>query len=121
MNAGVVRDRKSLSKLLLEEDPATVAKNGDRYSFDRDVIRTLGAKLPEELHRQLRLPVLLYSTPDVPDSCSCPYESALAVLEILGEVSSLRTMEGSRFWLSRPLAYGLLSKYPTAFQVVMGA
>ena len=121
MNEGVVSQRKSLAFLLAEKDPVSVTKKGDTYHFDLSVIATLGKALPEDLQRQLRLPVLFYSSPDVPDSCMCPDEAALAALQLLGEVSSLRMFEGSRFWVSRPIAYAIMKKYPTAVQIVMGA
>jgi len=120
MNEGVVSQRKSLAVLLSEKDPISVTKKGETYHFDRSVIATLGKALPEDLQRQLRLPVLFYSSPDVPDSCMCPDETALAALQLLGEVSTLRTFEGDRFWVSRPIAYALMKKYPTTVQIVMG-
>jgi hypothetical protein len=45
---------------------------------------------------------------------------ARAALQLLGEVSTLRTFEGRRFWVSRPIAYATMKKYPTAVQIVMG-
>lgn len=120
MNQGIVRERKRLSVLLAEETPQSVTKGGGPYSFDRSVLAALAAGLPEELHRQLRLPVFFYASPDTPDSCSCPDASALEAFQRLGEVSTLRTMQGDRFWVSRPIAYAILKKYPTAVQIVMG-
>jgi len=120
MNEGVVSQRKSLAVLLTEKDPVSVTKKGDTYHFDRTVITTLGKGLPEDLQRQLRLPVLFYASPDIPDSCMCPDETALAALQLLGEVSALRTFEGGRFWVSRPIAYAIMKKYPTAVQIVIG-
>jgi hypothetical protein len=120
MNEGVVTQRKSLAVLLAEKDPLSVTKKGDTYHFDPSVIATLGKALPDNLKRRLRLPILFYASPDVPDSCMCPDEAALAALQVLGEVSTLRTFEGGRFWVSRPIAYAIMKKYPTAVQIVMG-
>ena len=120
MNEGVVTQRKSLGALLAEKDPVSVTKKGDTYHFDASVIATLGKGLPEDLQRRLRLPILFYASPDVPDSCMCPDETALAALQVLGEVSTLRTFGGGRFWVSRPIAYAIMKKYPTAVQIVMG-
>jgi hypothetical protein len=50
----------------------------------------------------------------------CPDDTALAALQLLGEVSTLRTIEGGRFWVSRPIAYAIMKKYPTAVQIVIG-
>ena len=120
MNEGVVSQRKSLAVLLLEKDPVSITKKGDAYHFDSSVIAILGKALPEDLQRQLRLPVLFYSSPDVPDSCMCPDETAFAALQMLGEVSTLRIFEGGRFWVSRPIVYAIMKKYPMAVQIVMG-
>jgi len=120
MNEGVVAQRKSLAALLAEKDPLSLTKKGDTFHFDPSVIATLGKALPEDLQRRLRLPILFYASPDVPDSCMCPDETALAAFQVLGEVSTLRTFEGGRFWVSRPIAYAIMKKYPTAVQIVMG-
>lgn len=121
MNEGLVRERKSLAFLVREKDPVSVTKKGDAYHFDRSVIATLGKALPEDLQRYLRLPVLFYCSPDTPGSCSCPDAAALSAFQLLGEVSTLRTFDGGKFWVSRPIAYALMNKYPTAVQIVMGA
>jgi uncharacterized protein (UPF0216 family) len=120
MNEGLVSQRKSLFGLLTEKDPVSITKKGDTFHFDRSVIATLGKALPEDLQRQLRLPILFYSSPDTPDSCMCPDPPALAALQLLGEVSTMRTLQEGRFWVSRPIAYAIMRKYPTAVQIVMG-
>ncbi len=84
MNEGVVTQRKSLAVLLAEKDPLSVTKKGEAYHFDPSVIATLGKALPEDLQRRLRLPILFYASPDVPDSCMCPDETALAALQAAG-------------------------------------
>ena len=120
MNEGVVSQRKSLAVLLTEKSPVSITKKGDANHFDQSVIATLGKALPEDLQRQLRLPVLFYSSPDVPDICMYPDETVLAALQLLGEVSTLRTFEGDRFRVAHPIAYAIMKKYPTAVQIVMG-
>jgi uncharacterized protein (UPF0216 family) len=121
MNEGLVHERKPLAALLTEERPSSVTKNGEPYHFDKTVILSLGRSLTEDLHRQLKLPILFFLSPDIPGSCSCPDAYALLALQLLGEVSELRTMQGDRFFVSRPIAYALMKKYPTAVQIVMGA
>jgi uncharacterized protein (UPF0216 family) len=120
INEGVVRDRKPLSLLLTEEIPRATTKNGEPYSFNRGVIAVLGKGLPAELHRRLRLPMLFFMTPDVPDSCWCADAAAFEALITLGEISRLRTMEEGKFWVSRAIACAIARKYPTAVQLVMG-
>ncbi|MCK9592714.1 MAG: DUF61 family protein, partial [Methanoregula sp.] len=90
------------------------------FHFDKSVIATLGKALPENLQRTLRLPILFFASADTPDSCMCPDETALTALQLLGEVSTMRTSGGGRFRVSRPIAYTIMKKYPTAVQIVMG-
>jgi uncharacterized protein (UPF0216 family) len=120
MNEGTVRERKTLAALLCEECPSAETKKGDPYFFDRDVLEELEKTLPAPLRIRLRLPVLFFLTPDVPDSCSCSDETAFLALQELGEISTLRTLEKGKFWVARAIVYAMVRKYPTAFQVVMG-
>ncbi len=46
--------------------------------------------------------------------------AALEAFQLLGEVSTLRTMQGDRFWISKPIVFAILQKHPTAVQIVMG-
>lgn len=119
MNEGIVRDRKTLAVLLDEDEPSAFRKDGTMYRFNREVLGRLAGALPEELRLRLKLPVLFFQSPDVEGSCSCGDEPAFRALATLGEISSLRTMEKGKFWLSRPIAYAILGKYPTAFQIVI--
>lgn len=121
LNEGLAAERKPLSVLISEEKPASVTKKGQPYVFDAAVLAAIVNLLPPDLQRQLKLPVFFYATPDVPDSFSCPDEPALVSLQIIGEVSTMRTMLGGKFWVSRPIVYALMKKYPTVFQIVMGA
>lgn len=120
INEGVVRDRKTLSRLLDEEILCATTKNAEPYFFDRTVIDALGKGLPRELHTRLRHPMLFFMSPEVPDCCWCADAAAFEALIILGEISRLRTMEDGKFWVSRAIAYAIARKYPTAVQMVMG-
>jgi uncharacterized protein (UPF0216 family) len=120
INEGLVRDRKSLAVLIREKTPGSVTKSGEPYFFDRNIITLLGQQVPEELHGRLRLPVLFFMSPDVPDSCWCMDPVAFEVLVLLGEISAMRTMQDGKFWVSRAIAYAIQRKYPTMIQLVMG-
>ncbi len=120
INEGLVRDRKSLAALLLEQAPSAITKKGDSYVFDKPVIALLGQRLPGDLHRRLRLPILFFMSPDVPDSCWCMDPAAFDALVLLGEISSMRLLQDGKFWVSRAIVYAILRKYPTAVQLVMG-
>lgn len=119
MNEGIVQERKYLSVLLGEAAPRATTKKGEPYYFQKEVIAPLGTKLPRELHARLKLPILFFLSPDVPDSCSCADEAAFDALRVLGEISEMRTMQEGRFWVSRAIAYAIMHTYPTAVQLVM--
>jgi uncharacterized protein (UPF0216 family) len=121
INGGIVRDRKPLHELLMEQEPCATTRNGMPHYFKRDVIAALGRKLPRGIHARLRLPILFFLSPDVPDSCFCSDEAAVRALQVLGEISELRTVHGGRIWVARAIAYAVAEKYPTAVQVVIGA
>jgi uncharacterized protein (UPF0216 family) len=119
MNEGTVKERKSLTVLLGEEAPRATTKKGEPYYFQKEVIAALGTKLPHEIHGRLKLPILFFLSPDVPDSCSCADEAAFDALRFIGEISEMRTMQQGRFWVSRAIAYAIMHTYPTAVQLVM--
>jgi len=120
INRGIAKERKQLSALLDEAEPSSITKTGEPYKFRKEIITGLGEKLPRDMHRRLKLPVLFYCTPDVPGSCWCSDIAAFETLQILGEINPLRTLEGGKFWVSRAIVFAILRKYPTAFQIVLG-
>jgi hypothetical protein len=120
INEGLVRDRKSLAVLLLEKSPGSVTKSGEPFLFDRNIITLLGQRICGELPGRLRLPVLFFMSPDVPDSCWCMDPAAFEALILRGEISAMRTMQDGKFWVSRVIAYAIQRKYPTMIQLVMG-
>jgi hypothetical protein len=121
INAGIVTSRKPLAVLLEEEVPSAMTKSEERYYFDRGAIIAFGEKLPRELHARLKLPILFFLSPDVPDSCSCSDEATFYALRHLGEISAMRTVQGGTFWVARPIVYAILKKYPTVVQIAMRA
>ena len=97
----------------------TVTKDGKEYRFSKKELAVFAEGLPDQLVRRLRLPVLFYCTADVPDSCMLADEVAAESLRAKNEISPLRTFEEGRLWISRPIAFAILRKYPTLFQMVL--
>jgi uncharacterized protein (UPF0216 family) len=116
----LVADRKMLATLLTENEPSATTKRGDPYTFDKEVIRTLGERLPAALHRRLRLPILFHFSIDVRDSYYLNDENAVEALKLLGEIGELREMREGRLWVGRAIAFAILHRYPTAVQIAMG-
>ena len=119
VNRGIVTERKRLSELLVEDRPVTSTKEGKEYRFDKKELARFAEGLPKDLIRRLKLPVLFYCTADVPDSCMLAEEAAVEALREKNEISPLRSFEEGRLWLSRPIAFAILRKYPTLFQMVL--
>jgi len=119
MNEGLVAERKTLYQLLTEKNPSSRTKSGKEYFFDQRVLTTLQEQLPEDIHQRLKLPVFFYLDSTVPDSGFLSDETAVAALQALGEISTMRRPEKGRLWVSRPIVYAIMEKYPTAVQLVM--
>lgn len=120
MNAGLVAEKKTLASLLLEEKPSAATKSGELYLFDKKVLAALREALPEELHRKLRLPIQFRFDADAGASGYLTDPHAAEALVLLGEISHLREFTDNRLWVSRPIIYAIMRKYPTAIQVAMG-
>ncbi len=119
INAGIVAERKTLRRLLEEEIPSSTTKGEDEYRFDASVIADLGERLPQDLHRRLKLPMFFYFDMTVMDSGFLADEAAADALRHLGAISHLRRMREGKLWIARPIVYDLMHRYPTVIQVVM--
>jgi uncharacterized protein (UPF0216 family) len=118
INEGIA-ERKSLSQLLREKSPSSTTKAGKEYFFKKEVIESLGEKLPKNLHYRLNLPILFYFDMTVRDNCFLTDETALKAFQLLGDLSHLRRLHDGRLWISRAIVYSFIEKYPTAVQIVM--
>ena len=117
MNDGIAAERPVLADLLATDRPVSITRGGDEYRYDPVVLRSIADRLPDRLVRRLRLPILLFASMDVPDSCSITDRYAFEALQALGEISTMREFKDGRAWIGRAIAYGLVAKYPTAVQV----
>ncbi len=120
INECIVTERKSLDQLLHEEKPATRTKTGNEYFFNVEVLRLFREKLSAELRYELKLPMIFFSNPSVPDSCYTNDPHALQALQALGDLSGMRRMQHGKLWVGRAIAYSIMKKYPTAVQIAMG-
>jgi uncharacterized protein (UPF0216 family) len=119
INDGVVIERPPLSLLMESARPTAITRGGKEYHFGADELRRLEEKLPPGLKEKLRLPILFYFDSNVGDSCFLADTIALEALQALGELSSMRTMNGGKLWVGRAIVYSLIRRYPTAIQIMM--
>jgi uncharacterized protein (UPF0216 family) len=119
LNDGLVSERKSLAQLLTEKRPVSRTKSGEEHVFDKDILEELGSKLPTNLHRKLKIPIIFFSDNRVPDSCYLNDPVALEALQILGEMSKMRRMQQGKLWIGRSIAYTIMKKYLSVVQIAM--
>ena len=97
-----------------------MTKAGDRYLFRKDVLERIAAGIPRSIQTRLRLPILFHAIPEVSGSWYLADEPAVRALQELGDLSSLRTLEGGKLWISQPVAAAIMGKYPTVCQLAIG-
>jgi uncharacterized protein (UPF0216 family) len=119
INESVVSGRKTLASLFSEEIPKAVTKGGGEYHFDRETLSALAGRLPGDIRRSLRLPILFFFDVDVRDSCYLTDEIAVKALQVLGDLREGRKLTNGRLWVARAIAYAIARKYPTAVQFVL--
>src|SRR3989442_6678405 len=64
LNAGLVVEKKSLSRLLAEPEPECRTREGDPHPFDRTALDRYAAGLTREEADDLRLPLTLVASAD---------------------------------------------------------
>jgi len=59
INDHLPKKTKTLSSLLEEEEPYVISRDGSNFIIDKDELNFLASFIPEELHRLVRLPIVL--------------------------------------------------------------
>lgn len=119
INDGLVSQRRTLAELLSEDRPVSRTKAGQEHVYDREILEELGEKLPSDMQRKLKMPILFISDNKVPDSCYLNDPLTLEALQILGELSKMRRMQQGKLWVGRSIAYAIMKKYPSVVQIAM--
>ena len=119
INDGVVVERPRLSALIKSDRPGAVTRGGKEYRFDAATLRLLDQNLPPGLKEALKVPIIFYFDSNVADSCFLTDGVALESLQVLGELSRMRTMNGGKLWVGRAIVYSLMRKYPSVIQIMM--
>ena len=119
INDSIVAERPRLSELMNAIRPSAVTRGGKEYVFDQGTLRKFAENLPQDVRIRLRLPIIFYFDSHVADSCFLTDEIAFDALQILGELSSLRTIREGKLWAGKAIVYHLIRKYPTLIQIMM--
>ncbi len=59
INAHLPKATKSLAKLLMEEEPSVITRDGSRIYFEKDELKKLVEIIPTEFHKKITLPFIL--------------------------------------------------------------
>jgi len=65
LNTHLPRERKTLEKLLIEDDPHVEAIDGSRIPFKKEELVELARIVPKEFHKKIRLPFLILRRMDL--------------------------------------------------------
>lgn len=120
LNAGLVVERKTLARLLLEPRPACRDREGEEHAFDPEALRRLARVLePEEAH-ELRLPVTVFVTGDFEDSAYLVEEVAAKALRAIENFGPAFPFRGGRMYLPHSLAVDLVRRSGGTLQLAFG-
>jgi len=117
LNSGVVTRPKSLRSLL--KTPKIETREGDTIDLEPPVLERLAAVCTAREQDQLRLPITLHFSADVPDSAFTIDALAADVLHRLEGWGEAYPYRDGKMWLPQSLAVDLLLRYGGVFQRLM--
>lgn len=119
MNMNLVTQQVAIADLLKMDTPKALTRTGEEYQFDAPTLKKFSKAVPRVYHWQLKLPIYFYRDLRVRDSCFITDEIAVKVLQHTNDLDAMYSFQNDRLWLSRPLAYDIVKKYPTIFQFIV--
>ena len=119
LNAGLVVEKKSLSRLLEEAEPSSRTREGDPHPFDREVLVRFAAVLTADEAAELRLPltVTLRGESDEAILTDAIGAKALRALEKFDRAFAFRD---GRMAVPHSLAVDLARRYGGVLQLAFG-
>ena len=117
LHKGIVVKRKSLEKLLGEEEPFCTTKDGRKHVFDKGVLQRIGKSLSAELHSRLKLPMNLFVDMNVENQCYVDDELAAKVIRKLEGFDRAYRFRDGKMWLPMSLSAELMRKHKAAVQM----
>jgi uncharacterized protein (UPF0216 family) len=110
LNAGLVVEKKSLARLLVESEPACRTREGDAHPFDRAALDRLAAVLTPGEAETLRLPLTLILSGDSDDSAYLTDELGAKALRAIERFDRAFPFRGGRMALPHSLAVDLVRR-----------
>jgi uncharacterized protein (UPF0216 family) len=119
LNAGLVVEKKSLSRLLQEAEPSSRTREGDPHPFDRAVLVRFASVLTAEEAADLRLPLTITLRGDSDDAILTDEIGAKA-LRTLEKFDRAFPFRDGRMAVPHSLAVDLGRRYGGVLQLAFG-
>src|SRR2546430_10928688 len=116
VNAGVVREKESPTRLLSEPEPECRKREGDPDPFDRAALDRLAAVLTPDEAAELRLPLTLVASGDS-DSAYLTDELGAKALRAVEKFDRAFPFRDGRMALPQSLAMDLVRRHGGAVQL----
>ncbi len=120
LNAGLVVDKKSLSRLLAEPHPASVTREGDEHPIEREVLDRFAHVLSRDEADALRLPITLVVRGDWEDSALLTDELAAKALRAVEKFDRAFPFRDGRMVVPHSLAVDIVRRSGGAVQLAYG-
>lgn len=117
LNAGLVVEKKSLSRLLAEPEPASRTREGDAHRFDRVALDRLASVLSRDEADRLRLPLTLVVSGDSEDSAYLTDELGAKALRAVEKFDRAFPFRDGRMALPHSLAVDLVRRHGGVVQL----
>lgn len=116
LNKHLPKKRATLASLLEQEKPRITSKDGSTHRFKKSELEYIAEILPEELHKRLRLPIIIRISPGLGRGAAriSGKTERIVVKEILGKEKSGE--EGEELVIYRPEVRVIRKKLPTTTQ-----
>jgi uncharacterized protein (UPF0216 family) len=119
LNAGLVVEKKSLSRLLREAEPSSRTREGDAHPFDREVLMRFAAVLTAEEADDVRLPLTLTLRGESDEAILTDAIGAKA-LRALEKFDRAFPFRDGRMAVPHSLAVDLTRRYGGVLQLAFG-
>jgi uncharacterized protein (UPF0216 family) len=119
LNAGLVVEKKSLSRLLQEAEPSSRTREGDPHPFDREVLVRFASVLSVEEAAELRLPLTLTLRGDSDEAILTDAIGAKA-LRALEKFDRAFEFRDGRMAVPHSLAVDMTRRYGGVLQLAFG-
>lgn len=119
LNAGLVVEKKSLSRLLQETEPSSRTREGDPHPFDREVLTRFASVLTTEEAAEIRLPLTLTLRGES-DEAILTDEIGAKALRALEKFDRAFPFRDGRMAVPHSLAVDLARRYGGVLQLAFG-